>query len=168
MHDDYSRGVRTTTLFTLAPHVPGTRKVSLGFTGKWKGGFNFDCGAMVKAGDKATLAFVGRNLRERENVRRYLEYGLAVFPVPRRLTLFFDVINEESPWRDALAYGGGFSARLEYSIYTTVSYFYDGQGNKTLRASLSFLAGVNILEGEYSTATNDWRTLGVRFASRSE
>ncbi|MFH1219085.1 MAG: hypothetical protein V1694_01355 [Candidatus Eisenbacteria bacterium] len=166
MRDDYSEGTKTTTIFTLSPHV--WNSFSLGFTGKWKGGFNFDCGTMFRVGDRMMLGLVGRNLRERKDVRRYLEGGIAVTAVPHRLTFFFDVISEESPWRDALAYGGGIYARLEYNIYSGLSYFTDGDGNKTVRASLSLMTGVNIIEGEYSTATNDWHTLSGRFASRSQ
>jgi opacity protein-like surface antigen len=166
VRDDYSEHVKTTTIFTLSPHVIDS--FSLGFTGKWKGGFNFDCGAMLRAGDRVTFGFVGRNLREKKDVRRYLEGGVAITAVPHKLNFFFDVINEESPWRDALAYGGGFTAKLEYSIYIGASYFYDGDGNKIFRTSLSFLSGVNILAGEYSISTDNWRTIGGRFASSSQ
>jgi opacity protein-like surface antigen len=166
MRDDYSPHTKTTTLFTLSPHV--VNSFAIGFTGKWKGGFNFDCGTMLRIKDRVTLGLVGRNLRERKYVRRYLEGGVAVTAMPQRLTLFFDVIDEDSPWRDALAYGGGFTARLEYSVYVGASYFYDGDGNKILRASLSFMSGVNILAGEYSTATNKWQTVGARLASYSQ
>ena len=166
MRDDYSSHVKTTTLFSLAPHAADN--FGLGFTGKWKGGFNFDCGAMARIKDRVTLAFVGRNLRERSDVRRYMESGVAVTAVPRKLAFFFDTIHESSPWRHALAYGGGFTAQLEYSIYVGASYFYDGDGNKIFRASLSFMTGVNLIAGEYSTTTNDWRTLGGRIASYSQ
>lgn len=164
--DNYSEHVKTTTIFTLAPHV--VDNFALGFTGRWKGGFNFDCGAMARAGDRVTFGFVGRNLREKKDVRRYLEGGIAVTAVRHKLSFFFDVINEESPWRDALAYGGGFTARLEYGIYVGASYFYDGDGNKIFRTSLSFLSGINVLSGEYSISTDDWRTIGGRFASYSQ
>jgi hypothetical protein len=166
VRDDYSPHTKTTTLFTLAPHV--VDDFAIGFTGKWKGGFNFDCGAMLRVKDRLTLGVVGRNLRERENIRRYLEGGVAITAVPQRLTLFFDVIDEDSPWRDALAYGGGFTARLEYSVNVGASYFYDGDGNKIFRASLSFMSGINVLAGEYSTATNKWYTVGARLASYSQ
>jgi hypothetical protein len=166
MRDDYSEGTKTTTIFSLAPRV--TNNLAIGFTGKWKGGFNFDCGAMFRKPNVFAVGVVGRNLRERENVRRYIESGIAVTAIRRKLVLFFDVVNEESPWRDALAYGGGFTARLEYGINTTISYFTDGEDNAIYRASLNFLWGVNSIEGEYSTSSDHWRTLSGRIANRSE
>jgi hypothetical protein len=166
MHDDITDGTRTTTLFSVAPHV--TNSFSVGFTGKWKGGFNFDCGAMYKYSDWVAVGVVGRNLRDTRDVRRYIESGLAVTAVPRKLTLFFDVINEESPWRDELAYGGGVTTRLEYGINVTLSYLDDGERHSTYRASLSLTAGSTIFEGEYSTTSNDWYTLAGRYASRSQ
>lgn len=166
MRDDHSQGTRTTSLFTLGPHITNT--LSVGFTGKWRGGFNFDCGALYWRPNQMSIGVVGRNLRERKDVRRYVEGGIALVAAPHRLTLFFDVIDEDSPWRDALAYGGGFTARLEYGIGTTLSCFDDGQGHQIYRASMSFIGGVNIIEGEYSTSSNDWHTLSGRFASRSQ
>ncbi|MFZ1947334.1 MAG: hypothetical protein WAW06_07280 [bacterium] len=163
MRDDYSEGTKITSLFTLAPHV--TRTSAVGFTGKWKGGFNFDCGAIYRFRDRVSVGVVGRNLRDRPNVRRYIEGGLAVTAVPRRLNVFFDVINEESPWRDALGYGGGLTARLEHGVSTSLSYFTDGSDHGTVRASLSFISGVNLIEGEYSSSSDDWTTLAGRIAS---
>ena len=165
MRDNHSEGTRTTSIFTLAPRIG--RTLSVGFTGKWRGGFNFDCGLMYRRPEQLSIGVVGRNLRERKAVRRYVEGGIALTAVPHRLTLFFDVIDEDSPWRDALAYGGGFTARLEYGINTTLSCFDDGQGHQTYRASLNFIGGVNVIEGEYSTSSNDWHTLSGRIASRS-
>jgi hypothetical protein len=165
MRDDYSQGTRTTALFTLGPRL--TRTSSVGFTGKWRGGFNFDCGALYWRPDQMTIGVVGRNLREKEGVRRYVEGGIAIVAVPRRLTLFFDVVDEDSRWRDALAFGGGFRARLQYGIETTLSCFDDGEGHQIYRASMSFIGGINIIEGEYSTSSNDWRSLSGRLASWS-
>jgi hypothetical protein len=166
IRDDVSPGTRTATLFSLAPHV--TDSFAVGFTGKWKGGFNFDCGALYKYEDRLAVGVVGRNLRDTKDVRRYIESGIAVTAVPHRLALFFDVINEESPWRDALAYGGGLTARLEYGINATISYSNDGEGHETYRGSLNFIGGNNIIEGEYSTSTDHWYTLAGRIASRSQ
>jgi len=161
--DDYSEGTKFTTLFTLAPHV--TKSSAVGFTGKWKGGFNFDCGAIWRFRNRVSLAAVGRNLRDRPTARRYIEGGLAVTALPGKLGVFFDVINEESPWRDALGYGGGLTARLERSVGASVSYFTDGDDHGTVRASLSFTSGVNLIEGEYSSSSDSWTTLSGRIAS---
>jgi len=166
MRDDSAPGTKITTLFSLAPHV--TNSFAVGFTGKWKGGFNFDCGLIYRKEPYLSIGLVGRNLRDKENARRYFEGGLAIAASPRRLNLFFDMINEESPWRDALAYGGGLTAKLEYGITTTLSCFTDGQGHETYRASLSFSGGVNVFEGEYSVTTNHWSTVSGRIANRSQ
>jgi hypothetical protein len=161
--DDLTRKNRLASLFTLAPKV--TNHVAIGFTGKWRAGFNFDCGLMVRAAsNRVSVGFVARNLRETKNVRRYIEEGVAVTPIRHRLTVSFDVINEESDPRDALAYGGGIYARLQYGIDAGVSYFTDGQGHDTIRASLSLMSGVNIIEGEYSSSGDHWTTLSGRLA----
>ena len=164
--DDTAPGTKVTTLFTLAPHV--VSNFALGFTGKWKGGFNFDSGLMYRKEPYFSLGFVARNLRDRKNARRYFEGGVAIAAAPHRLTLFFDVINEESTFRDAFAYGGGLSAKMEYGITLNASCFTDGQHHETYRASLNLSGGVNVIEGEYSVTTNDWSTVSARVASRSE
>jgi hypothetical protein len=168
--DDVSPGTRTATLFSLSPRLGDS--FAVGFTGKWKGGFNFDVGAMYKYEDRVALGVVARNLRDvretRPDVRRYIEGGVAVTAVPHRLALFADVINEESPWRDQLAYGGGLTARLEYGINATLAYSNDGEGNETYRGSLNFIGGSNIIEGEYSSSTSGYHTLAGRTASRSQ
>jgi hypothetical protein len=161
--DDLTRKNRLASIFTLAPKV--TNHVAIGFTGKWRAGFNFDCGLMVRAvSNRVSVGFVTRNLRETKNVKRYIEEGIAVTPIRHRLTVSFDVINEESDFRDALAYGGGIYARLQYGIDAGVSYFTDGQGHDTIRASLSLMSGVNIIEGEYSSSGDHWTTLSGRLA----
>ena len=45
---------------------------------RWKGGFNFDCGVMALIGKRISIGLVGRNLRNKDNVRRYYEGGIAV------------------------------------------------------------------------------------------
>jgi hypothetical protein len=165
MRDDYSRGVKTTTLFSLAP--PITDKFSVGWTGKWKGGFNFDAGAMLVLGRRISIGFVGRNIRYKEDVRRYWESGLALQAVPGRLTCHFDVIVEDSPWRAETALGGGFNANLDHGILISASYFTDGEGHGISRAGLRLSMPGNTFEGEYTQYTNDYQTMGARLATRN-
>jgi hypothetical protein len=163
--DDLSEGVKNTTYFSVAPRV--TRNFAIGFTGKWKGGFNFDCGTVMRIAKRISVGFVGRNLREKKNVRRYWETGVALYAVRGRLLLFSDVIVEDSPWRDATAYGGGFILQLQDWSTVTTSYFTDGEDNQTLRTSLQLVLPRRIIEGEYSTASDDWQTLSGRLSTHS-
>jgi hypothetical protein len=163
--DDYSEGVKNTTYFAVAPKI--SRSLAVGFTGKWKGAFNFDCGTLLRLGKRISVGFVGRNLRSRENVRRYWEGGVGVYALRRRLVLFSDVIVEDSPWREATAYGGGFVLKLQPWASVTTSYFTDGQDNEILRATLELVLPRRIIEGEYSTASNDWQTLSGRISTHS-
>jgi hypothetical protein len=165
MRDDYSKGVKTTTLFSLAP--PITDNLSVGWTGKWKGGFNFDAGLMFMLGRRVSVGFVGRNLRYKKNVRRYWEGGLALHAVPGSFTCHFDVIVEDSPWRAETALGGGFYARLSDGLSLTASYFRDGEGHGITRAGLGFSLPGNTFEGEYTQYANDYQTLGLRIASKN-
>jgi hypothetical protein len=165
MRDNYSKGVKTTTLFSLAP--PITNKFSLGWTGKWRGGFNFDAGAMLVLGNHVSFGFVGRNIRYLKNVRRYWESGIGLHVVPGRLTCHFDVVVEDSPWRTETALGGGFNANLDHGITVTASYFTDGEGHGVTRAGLRLSMPGNTFEGEYGQYTNDYQSLGVRLASRN-
>jgi hypothetical protein len=165
MRDDFSEGVKTTTLFAIA--APITDKFSLGWTGKWKGGFNFDAGVMAVLGRHVSFGFVGRNIRYKPKVRRYWESGLALYAVPGRFTLHFDVIVEDSPWRAETALGGGFNLNLEKGISITGSYFTDGEGHGITRVGLRLRMPGNTLEGEYTQYTNDFQTMGVRLATRN-
>lgn len=152
-------------LFSVFPQV--TPRFALGWTGKWKGGFNFDCGAIALIGKRISVGVVGRNLRNKDNVRRYYEGGIAVSVIPRRLGLFFDVIDEDSPWRDETAYGGGFEATLEYGIQMTLSYFNDGERHETVRAGLTLMFPKQAVTGEYTQSTDEWTTLSGRIATHS-
>ena len=163
--DDLTEGVKNTTYFSVAPRV--SKSFAIGFTGKWKGGFNFDCGSMVRLGRRISVGFVGRNLRDRKTVRRYWEGGIGVYAVRRRLVIFTDLIFEDSPWREAAAWGGGFVLQLEDWVSVTTSYFTDEEDNDTVRASLGLFLPRRIIEGEYSTATNDWQTLSGRLSTHS-
>ena len=163
--DDYSEGTRTMTLFSLAPRVH--RSLGLGFTGKWKGGFNFDAGASLALGRRAILAAVAKDIRNRDDARKYYEAGIAIFAVPEKLTLFFDFIDEDSRWRDESVYGGGIVARLQRSISMSASYFVDESDTYIWRGSLRVIFPSQILDAEYSVFSNDWETLSARFATRS-
>jgi hypothetical protein len=165
MRDDYSEGVRNTTIFSLGPRV--SNKFALGFTGKWKGGFNFDAGAIARLGSRASVGIVGRNLRDKDDVRRYYEAGIGLTVVRGRMSAFFDAIQEDSPWREATAYGGGILLYLEHGISVSSSYFDDGEGNGTIRASIRFLMSSRIIEGEYSQTSDDWETLSARIATKN-
>lgn len=165
MRDNYSEGVKTTTLFSLAP--PITDYLTLGWTGKWKGGFNFDVGAMLVLERHLALGFVGRNVRYRDDVRRYWEGGLALHAVPGRFTLHFDVIVEDSPWRAETGLGGGINANLESGISVSASYFTDGEGHGIARGGLRLRMPGNIFEGEYTQYTNDFQTLGARLSTHN-
>jgi len=165
MRDDFSEGVKTTTLFSIAP--PITDKFSLGWTGKWKGGFNFDVGAMAVLGRHLSFGFVGRNVRYKPNVRRYWESGLALYAVPGRFNCHFDVIVEDSPWRAETAFGGGFNLNLEQGVSVSASYFTDGEGHGIARIGLRISLPGNTLEGEYTQYQNEYQTMGVRIAARN-
>jgi hypothetical protein len=165
MRDGFSEGVKTTTVFSIAPAV--SKSMGLGFTGKWKGGFNFDCGLMLKLGKRISIGLVGRNLRDKENVRRYYEGGIGAFVIPGKLTLHFDVINEDSPWRKETVYGGGFAWQIQRHVGMSASYFTDESGTDIIRGSLNFLPPGEIVEGEYSKFSDDWSTLSARIASHS-
>jgi hypothetical protein len=164
VRDSYSEGEQNMFLFSLAPRI--SEFFSLGWTGKWKAGFNFDVGTMVRLGPKITLGFVGRDLRERSNTRRYWETGLAV-TATRRLLLHYDVIVEDSSWRIATAHGGGFYANLKSGISFGASYFTDGEGNGIIRGSLKLMMPGNVIDSEYSNSTDDYQTLGVRISSHN-
>jgi hypothetical protein len=163
--DNYSRGVKTTTFFSLAP--PITKDLAIGWTGKWRGGFNFDAGAMLVLGRRLSVGFVGRNLRERKNVRRYWESGLAAHLSPGRLSCYFDVVVEDSPWREVTALGGGFDAALEHGVSIGFSYFTDGEGHGITRGALKIRMPGNLMEGEYTEYTNNFQTMGLRLTARS-
>ena len=165
MRHYYGPDKETTTFISLAPRF--TRNFSLGITAKRNDGFNFDCGAMLRIGRKISVGVVGRDLRNRDNARRYWETGIGLYAVPKRLILFFDVIDEDSKWRKATAYGGGFNAKLEHGMALNFAYFTDGSGDSVLRASLSLVGPTQHWEGEYTRATDEWETLSVRIATRS-
>jgi hypothetical protein len=163
--DDYSEGVRSMTVFSLAPRVHPN--IGLGWTSKWKGGWNFDAGAVLALGDHVLVSAVAKDIRAKEDARKYYEAGIAVFAMPKRLTLFFDFIDEDSSWRDESVYGGGIVARLQSSISVSVSYFTDESADYIWRASLRLLIPGRVIDGEYSVFSDDWETVSARIAYRS-
>jgi hypothetical protein len=164
VRDNYSEGVKNAFLLTLSPRL--SNQFAVGWTGKWKGGFNFDVGVMMGVGRHLSLGFVGRNLRYKKNVRRYWESGLGIFPT-RRIILTFDVIVEDSAWRKETGFGGAVYANLGRGVAIGTSYFTDGEGNNNIRASLKFRMSRNVIESEYASYTNDWQTVGIRFSARN-
>ena len=165
MHDSHSRGKKNTYLVTIAPPVSGN--FALGFTGKWGGGFNFDCGAMATLRRHLILALVGRNLRSKTDARRYLEAGVALTIHRSRLTFFFDFINEDSKWQKASTYGGGLVARLTRTVAASISYFVDSNDVGAVRTTLRIYLSPNSVDGEYSVFSDDWSVIGGRIASHS-
>ena len=165
VRDNISEGVKTATVLSIAPEI--WRGFSLGFTGKWKGKFNYDLGAMLRIRRRVSLGIVGRNIRHKPDVRRYWEGGIGIYAIPGKLTFFCDVVQEDSPWREEIGYGCGLTLRLRGGFVTRASYFDDGSGNGIIRASLVLTSPATVLEGEYSSWTKDWETMAVRLASRS-
>jgi hypothetical protein len=162
--DDWYDDNEVTTFFSLAPHL--SKSIGLGWTGKWRSGFNFDAGITVRLGRRIILGGVSRNIRDKEDARKYNEVGIGVSALARKLTLFFDVVDEDSPWRDELAMGGGFIVRLQYGITMTASYLDDGEDHGTIRVGLK-LSGARMIEGEYSETTDDYSTLSGRLSSHN-
>ena len=165
LRDDLKEGVKTTALLSLAPRV--SHNLSLGFTGKWRGGFNFDCGAMIKLGRRTLIGVVARNLRKKENIRRYWEGGIRIVLAKDRLIAFGNVVNEDSPWRKSTSYGGGFYVKLDNSMRSFISYTDDGCGHTIFKASLEISAGDAMIEGSYSQSSDDWVTISVRLSNWS-
>ncbi len=165
MRDSRSKERKNTYLLTIAP--PVSSRLALGFTGKWRSGFNFDCGAMAAVGRHFTIGLVGRNLRGKSDARRYLEGGIALMLLKRKVTLFLDVINEDSKWQKATAYGGGLVAQLTNVVGASIAYFVDTNDVGLLRTTLRIYLSPNSVEGEYSSFSDNWSVIGARIASHS-
>ncbi len=166
MHDSHSVGVKTTTLLAISP--PVSSRFSLGFTGKWRGGFNFDCGVSVVPTDEIRIAIVGRNLREDSPSPRYIEGGIAAGAISNKLTLFFDTIFEESESRKKTIYGCGILANWGHGFITSFSFFQDQADLTTIRAAIRLHQGPNIIEGEYWKASDRWSSLSARISYESQ
>jgi hypothetical protein len=161
--DEHAEGTKTTALLSLSHRF--LDDFSLGVTGKWRGGFNFDCGGMMKLkGERVSIGLAARNLRNDPDTGKYLEGGVATFVVPERLVLFCDVIHEDGPWRYETGGGCGISGRLEHGFLVTVAYFMDGTGDSIVRASLGWFGSHRLLEGEYAAAADGWDALSIRLS----
>ena len=160
--DDVSDGVKNTVYVALARSFPG--RIATGVTAKWKGAFNYDCGAVARLGKRMSVGLVGRNLRNRSKSRRYWEGGVGIYAVRKRLLVFSDVVAEDSPWRKATADGGGLVLHLADWATVTTAYFTDGEDNNTFRTTLQIGLPRRVIEGEYSKASDDWQTLSARLS----
>ncbi len=165
MHDSHSPGDANTYILTLAPAV--SRTIALGFTGKWRGGFNFDCGFMGNFHNRLSVGFVARNLRKKTDARRYYEGGIAINILPHKLSTFFEVVNENSKWHKATSYGIGIISTFKGGMCASLTYFTDTDDISVVRATLRFVLSRNIIEGEYSNFTNDHSIVGARIVSHS-
>jgi hypothetical protein len=160
--DTIGEGTRTRMLLTVAPRF--SRAFALGWTGKWRGAFNFDVGAMMRIGQYVTLGFVGRDLREGKDARTYYEAGVALVASPRKFGMFYDVVIEDNESRKATAHGGGFYVGFEGSVFFISTLTSDGEGHTYFRFILQLYSPSGLLEGGYMTATDDFKSLGGRFS----
>jgi hypothetical protein len=165
VRDNYSGDSKNMYLLSIAPQV--TNFFAVGFTGKWKGGFNFDLGAMVRLGPRISMGFVGRDIRTRDVRRHYWESGIAMM-IARGLIIHSDVIVEDGDLRIETAWGGGFQVNLESGLSFGGTVFTDGEGHTIIRGGLRLKMPTKVVEGDYSTSNDDFQTLGFRFSSLSQ
>jgi hypothetical protein len=158
--DNIGEGTRMRMLLAVAPRF--SRAISMGWTGKWRGGFNFDVGAMMRIGDRVSLGFVGRDLRDTEDARTYYEAGIGLRVTPQKFGVFFDTVIEDNAYRRATARGGGFYLGFEKSVFFIGSLTYDGEGNTYFKFILQLYSPGGLLEGSYGTSSNDFKSLGGR------
>lgn len=165
MHDSYSIGVKTSTLLAISP--PIMSRFSIGFTGKWRGGFNFDCGTTIVPINRIRIGVVGRNLRKKPDVPRYLEGGVAAAAIRNRLTIFADVIFDQSDLRKTTTFGGGLIANWGKGLMTSFSFFKNQDGITTIRAGIRIHTGPNIIEGEYWESSDNRSSISTRLSYQS-
>jgi opacity protein-like surface antigen len=162
-NDDYKESNRSRFLATLAPSW--SRFFSVGVTGKWNGGFNYDLGAIIMPVRRMSIGLVARDVRDTPEARHYYEGGLGIAAVPSKFIVFFDVIYEDSKWRKATAWGGGFLSRPWQWFEISMSYFDDGTGRGVYRATAG-LPLSRIIQSEYAQTTDDWNTRSIRLSTR--
>ncbi len=160
--DNIGEGTRTRMLFTVAPRF--SRAFAVGWTGKWRGAFNFDVGAVMRIRDKISLGFVGRDLRETRRARTYYEAGIAAILSPSKFGLFYDVIIEDNEYRKATAQGGGLYVGFEGSVFFVGTLTYDGEGHTYLRFNLQLYSPSGLAEGAYMTSSDGFKSLSGRFS----
>lgn len=166
MHDSHSVGVKTTTLLSISP--PVSSRFSIGFTAKWRGGFNFDCGATAVPMQAIRIAAVGRNLRDDSGSPRYIEAGLAAGMASGKVTIFADVIFEETDVRQSTTYGGGIVTNWGHGFITGISFFADKNRISMIRAGIRFHANPNIIDGEYWKSSDRWSSLSAKISYQSQ
>ena len=160
--DNIGDGTRTRMLLTVAPRF--SRTYALGWTGKWRGAFNFDVGAMMRVGDYLSLGFVGRDLRDARDARTYYEAGVALIASPNRFGMFYDAVFEDNEYRKATAHSGGIFVGFEGPVFFIATLTSDGEGHTYSRFILQLYSPSGLLEGGYMTATDDFTSLGGRFS----
>lgn len=166
MHDSHSVGVKTTTLLSIAP--PVSSRFSIGFTGRWRGGFNFDFGATAVPMQRIRVAIVGRNLRQDRSSQRYIEAGLAGAAISSKVTVFADVIFEETDLRKTTTYGGGIVTNWGHGFTTSLAFLVDQDHVSVIKAGIRFHSNPNIIEGEYWKSSNRWSSLSARISYESQ
>ena len=161
-HDNIGDGTKTRMLFTVAPRF--SSRFAVGWTGKWRGGFNFDVGAMMRIGNRISLGFVGRDLRDTRDIRRYYETGAALIITPRRFGVFYNAVIEDNDYRRATAHGGGIYVGFEGSVFFMGTLTDDGEGHTYFRFTLQLYSPSGLIEGAYMTSTDDFRSLSGRIS----
>lgn len=160
--DNIGDGTRTRMLFTVAPRF--SDQIAVGWTGKWRGAFNFDVGAMLRLQNLLSLGFVGRDLRETQDARTYYETGAAWLISPNKFGVFYDVIIEDNTYRKATAHGGGFYVGFDDQVFFMGTLHTDGDGNTFFRFMLQLYSPTGLLEGSYMNSSNDFKALSGRFS----
>jgi hypothetical protein len=160
--DNIGDGTRTRMLFTVAPRFSPV--LGVGWTGKWRGGFNFDVGMAMRIRNRISLGFVGRDLRETREARTYYEAGIALIISPRKFGLFYDAIIEDNEYRKATAHTGGIYVGFEGSVFFIGTLTDDGEGHTYFRFILQLYSPSGLLEGSYMTSNADFKSLSGRFS----
>jgi hypothetical protein len=160
--DNIGEGTKTRMLLNVSPRF--SRSFALGWTGKWRGAFNFDVGAMMRVRNRLSLGFVGRDLRETKEARTYYEAGIALIISPRAFGIFYDTVIEDNIYRKATAHGGGIYVGFEGSVFFIGTLTNDGEGHTYFRFVLQLYSPSGLLEGAYMNATDDFTSLGGRFS----
>lgn len=159
--DNIGDGTRTRMLLTVSPRFSDA--FALGWTGKWRGAFNFDVGAIMRIRNIISLGFVGRDLRNTREARTYYEAGIALIASPGKFGAFYDTVIEDNIYRKATAHGGGIYLGFESSVFLIGTLTSDGEGHTYFRFTLQLYSPSGLLEGAYMTSP-DFNSLGGRFS----
>jgi hypothetical protein len=159
--DTIGEGTRTRMLLTVAPRFSNV--FALGWTGKWRGAFNFDVGAIMRIREIFSLGFVARDVRNTAQARPYYEAGIALIASPRKFGAFYDAVIEDSEYRKATAHGGGMYLGFERSVFLIGTLTSDGEGHTYFRFTLQLYSPSGLLEGAYMTSP-DFSSLSGRIS----